>query len=270
MSAINNIFKVDGERPVNRDAIRAVILILLLLVCMGMTYYAHFILHTGIVFSHFFYVPIVLAAYWWGRHAVWVGVFLGAWLLAIHLPSASEILPAPNLLRFGMFIVVGIVVGNLRVRALKIEKETKLAHAELDQIFNTTADAMFVIDKDFNVLRANETFSLLFGINKDQATGKKCYEVFRGPRCGTADCALKRILRGEERLEYDVEREDKDGGRITCILTAVPLREPDGELFGIIEDFKDITDRNQLLEKLEAAKTYAENIIANFLDTLIV
>jgi len=270
MSAINNIFKVDGERPVNRDAIRAVILILLLLVCMGMTYYAHFILHTGIVFSHFFYVPIVLAAYWWGRHAVWVGVFLGAWLLAIHLPSASEILPAPNLLRFGMFIVVGIVVGNLRVRALKIEKETKLAHAELDQIFNTTADAMFVIDKDFNVLRANETFSLLFGINKDQATGKKCYEVFRGPRCGTPDCALKRILRGEERLEYDVEREDKDGGRITCILTAVPLREPDGELFGIIEDFKDITDRNQLLEKLEAAKTYAENIIANFLDTLIV
>jgi len=270
MSVIKNIFKGDGERPVNRDAIRVVILTLLLLVCMGMTYYAHFILHTGIVFSHFFYVPIVLAALWWGRHAVWVGVFLGAWLLAIHLLSASEILLAPNLLRFGMFVAVGIVVGNLRVRALKIEKETKLAHAELDQIFNVAADAMLVIDKDFNVLRVNETFSRLFGINKDEATGKKCYEVFRGPRCETPDCALKRILSGEERLEYDVEREDKDGGRITCILTPVPLREPDGELFGIIEDFKDITDRNQLQEKLEAAKTYAENIIANFLDTLIV
>ena len=270
MSAIKNILRINGGRPGKRDAFRIVILTLLIFVGMGMTCYAHFILHTGIVFSHFFYVPIVLTALWWGRHAVWVGVFLGAWLMALHLLSASEILLTPNLLRFGMFVAVGIVVGSLRERALKIEKATKLAHAELDQIFNVAADAMLVIDKDFNVLRINATFSRLFGISREEATGKKCYAVLRGPRCETPDCALKRILSGQERLEYDVQKEREDGFKIHCIFTGIPIRNSEGDVIGIIEDFKDITERNQLQEKLEAAKTYAENIIANFLDTLIV
>lgn len=270
MSVIKKILRLNRERPGNRDAYRAVILALLILVCMGMTYYAHFILHTGIVFSHFFYVPIVLAGLWWGRRAVWVGVFLGTWLMVIHLLSGSEIHLALNLLRFGMFAVVGIVVGLIREQALKLEEATKLAYSQLNQIFNAAADALLVIDKDFNVLQANETFSLLFGISKDEVTGRKCYDVFRGPRCETPNCALKRILDGEKRLEYDEERESKDGARITCILTAVPLRKADGDLIGIVEDFKDITERNQLYAELEAAKTYTESIIQNFLDTLIV
>ncbi len=274
MPVIKNILKGSGGRPGSRDALRRrIILTLLIFVCMGMTWYAHFILHTGIVFSHFFYVPIVLAALWYGKRALWVGAFLGAWLMVIHLLSTTEIAEihlARNLLRFGMFIAVAMVVGGLRERALKTEKAVNFAYAELNQIFNAAADAMFVIDKDFNVLRVNKTFSHLFGISRDEAIGRKCYEVLRGPRCETPDCALKRILSGEGRLEYDVEREGKDGARIHCILTAIPLRNPDGELMGIIEDFKDITERNHLKERLEAAKTYAENIIANFLDTLIV
>src|SRR4030065_90135 len=77
------------------------------------------------------------------------------------------------------------------------EEKTKLAYVELNQIFNTAADGMRLIDKDFTVLRVNETFSTLSGVSRDEATGEKCYEVFHGPVCFTPDCPLTRILGGE-------------------------------------------------------------------------
>ena len=134
-----------------------------------------------------------------------------------------------------------------RVRA---EEATKLAYAELDQIFNTSADGMRVVDSEFNVLRANETFSTLSGLRQDEVVGIKCYEVFSGPSCHTADCPLNRILGGEEHVEYDIEKQRNDGTRIPCIVTATPFRAPDGKLIGMVEDFKDITDRKRREEEL--------------------
>jgi PAS domain S-box-containing protein len=139
------------------------------------------------------------------------------------------------------------------------EEETELAYAELNQIFNTAADGMRLIDKDFNVLRVNETFSTLSGVSRDEATGKKCYEVFRGPMCFKPDCPLTRILGGEKRVENEVEKERKDGTKIPCIVTGTPFRGPDGKLIGIVEDFKDITTHKQAREALRAALRTAED-----------
>ncbi len=139
------------------------------------------------------------------------------------------------------------------------EKKTKLAYLELNQIFNTAADGMRLIDKDFNVLRVNETFSTLSGVSRDEATGEKCHEVFRGPMCFTPDCPLTRILGGEKRVEYEVEKERKDGTKIPCIVTGTPFRGPGDEIVGIVEDFKDITTHKQAEEALRAALRTAED-----------
>ncbi len=130
----------------------------------------------------------------------------------------------------------------------------RLAHAELDQIFNTAADGMRIIDKNFTTLRVNRTFSTLSGTGMHEVVGKKCYEVFRGSTCYTPDCPVTRILNGEERVEYEVEKVRNDGTPIPCIMSATPFRSPDGELIGIVEDFKDITERKQAEEILAAER----------------
>ncbi len=128
---------------------------------------------------------------------------------------------------------------------------TKRAYAELDQIFNTSADGMRVVDSDFNVLRTNETLSTLCGVSQDEAVGKKCNEVFPGSACHTTDCPLTRIVGGEEFVEYDVEKQRNDGTTISCIVTATPFRGPDGDLIGIVEDFRDITKRKRAEEQAQ-------------------
>jgi two-component system NtrC family sensor kinase len=120
---------------------------------------------------------------------------------------------------------------------------------ELEQIFRTAADGMRVVDEEFNMLRVNETFVKMFGV-KEEDLQKKCYEVVSGPLCQTPECPVQRILRGEDRIEMETERQLMDGTHIQYILTATPFRNERGEVLGVVENLKDITDRKRIEESL--------------------
>lgn len=192
---------------------------------------------------------------------VLIGIGLGAifWVLesAVHVIVFHDtgflqqvIRPEPHeawmrLTIVGMFLGFGVYsqwIINARRRA---EKAAVHANMELAQIFDTAADAMRVIDIEFNIIRVNETFAVLTGIKKEKAIGMKCYDVFSGPLCHTENCPLTRILDKVERVDYDVEKVRRDGKKVPCIVSAGPFRGPDGELIGIVEDFRDISDRKK-------------------------
>ncbi len=128
----------------------------------------------------------------------------------------------------------------------RMEEAIKVAYAELNQIFNAAGDGMCVFDKDFNILRINETFSILLHINRDEVVGRKCYEMFPGPLCHTPQCPLNLILNGEQRIEREMVRVLDDGAQIICLITTTAFRGPDGELIGIVETLKDITRAKQI------------------------
>ena len=154
----------------------------------------------------------------------------------------------------GMFIAFGFYSHWVFTGRRRAEEEARHANTELTQIFETAADGMCVVDRDFNVLRANETFSSLLGKSKDETIGRKCYEVFPGPPCNTPDCPLTRILENGDRVEIDSEKRRTDGVKVPCIVTATPFRDPDGELIGIVEDFKDISERKRSEEELRQSR----------------
>ena len=121
---------------------------------------------------------------------------------------------------------------------------------ELEQIFRTAADGMRVVDKRFNVLRVNDMFVALSGVKEEECLEKKCYEILPGPLCHTRECNIKQILAGEDRIEYETERYRMDGTTIQCLATATPFRNERNEILGIVEDFKDISDRKRMEESL--------------------
>ena len=124
-----------------------------------------------------------------------------------------------------------------------------MAYAELDQIFNTSANGMRVVDRNHTVIRANRAFCKLAGLDEKEVVGRKCYETFSGSACNTDQCPLTSILKKPQLLEDEVTKVISSGRRIECAVTSTPYYGANGELIGIIEDFKDIT-RYKELEQL--------------------
>jgi PAS domain S-box-containing protein len=158
-------------------------------------------------------------------------------------------MPPEDLLNYDPAVMLDHLLRNLKEHN-QVKEDIRIAYEELRQIFDTATDGMRVIDREFNILRINTTFSRLTGISKDEAVGKKCYEVFGGPVCHTPNCTLTRVLGGEELVEFEVERQRIDGTRIPCIIRAAPIQGPEGDVIGIVEDFKDISERKLMEEHL--------------------
>lgn len=131
----------------------------------------------------------------------------------------------------------------------KAEEALGFAYAQLEEIFNTAPDAMTLIDRDYTIQILNKTMADMLGIDKNGAIGKKCHELLGNEMCNTADCPLHRIMDGEERVEADVNIEGANGRRIPCLFTAIPYR-PAGELVGVVETFKDMTERKRAEEEM--------------------
>ena len=158
-------------------------------------------------------------------------------------------MPPKDLLHYDPQVLLDYMLRNLQEHK-RAKEENRIAYEKLKQIFDTATDGIRVIDREFNILRVNTTFSQLAGISEEEALGKKCYEVFGGPVCHTPNCTLVRVLGGEELVEFEVERERSDGTKIPCIIRAAPIEGPDGDVIGIVEDFKDISERKLMEEHL--------------------
>jgi len=136
-------------------------------------------------------------------------------------------------------------------------QDLKAAHADLEQVFNA-AVPLSVVDKDFKVLRANDSLCSLLGVPRSRIIGRTCHEVWPGTDCGTPTCRLKEILGGMDRSEQTADKLLKDGRTMPCIITATPYRSPDGELLGIVESFVDITQLRKTENELSKASVAAE------------
>ena len=134
---------------------------------------------------------------------------------------------------------------------MREEKPNKKATSLLNEIFNTAADGMCLIDKEFNIFAINTTLAEMFNLDKEDVIGKKCYEVLTGSACKTERCCLVRILKGEKRIEFETEKKKDGGSKIPCIVSANPFFGPDGELIGIVEDLKDISKLKEAEAKLQ-------------------
>ena len=131
----------------NNPHLKNGIIIILIILCINITFICHFILKIEIIYSHFFYLPIILSGLWWNRKGILTAVFLSMIYLIFHLISPisdTDPYPIDVILRACMFCIVGFVIGVVSERRLRAEnrimeitKELKIAYDSLKKIDKT-------------------------------------------------------------------------------------------------------------------------------------
>jgi PAS domain S-box-containing protein len=155
-----------------------------------------------------------------------------------------------------------LMFRKLTVSEKSLKSQTdhlKQAYSESDQIFNASLP-LRIINNEFEVIKVNETFCDLFDISINETIGKKCYELFPHEYCDTDKCALKQIQFSRIPVEYEREFDLDNGRKVSLIVNSVPYNDSSGEFKGIIQNYTNISNLKDALEKIEdMAKFPTEN-----------
>lgn len=135
------------------------------------------------------------------------------------------------------------VAGYLAEKYEEIERE-------LDAVINFSSDEVLVADGNGKVLRANALFEENFGVKLFDVLGKTVDELEE--RKIFFPSVTKLVL--DQKKVQTVIQSHRDGRKL--LATGTPAFNPDGSVFRVIVNTRDITRLNRLKQQLEEAELF--------------
>ena len=153
---------------------------------------------------------------------------------------------------FGIVITATDITERRKAERLALRSQTEMA-----QIFNAAGSGMRVLDTNRVILQANDAFLKLHGFTREEVIGAACSHFTHTPeKC--RNCAVTRVLNGAPKASETTVHRCKNGNEIYCDVVATPFLSPEGELLGVIEDCRDVTDLVESQKAMQNAALAAE------------
>ncbi len=135
------------------------------------------------------------------------------------------------------------LVNKLKNKNIEIER----ARIFLAHIMEGIGDGVVVIDRDHTVVQVNSAAAVSLGVEKSEIIGRKCYELVhrRTSPCHAPDivCPLPTVLETGETTTVLHTHIDSAGNEQYIEITASPVKDSDGEPFGMVETYRNILEK---------------------------
>lgn len=120
-----------------------------------------------------------------------------------------------------------------------------------EAILESISDGVFTVDLEWRVTSFNRAAEEITGVSRQEAIGQLCSEVFRSSMCGP-ECPLRRTLQtGKPIIGISGYIIDSGGNRIPISVSTAMLRDSERRVIGGAETFRDLSEVEELRQKLE-------------------
>ncbi len=137
---------------------------------------------------------------------------------------------------------------------------SRLPHNQTEIILDSIADGVFTVDLEWRITSFNRAAEKITGINKQEAIGRHCWEVFRASICEGV-CSLRQTMTtGESALNPSMFIVNAEGERVPVSISTALLRDKDGQVIGGVETFRDLSVVEELRKELSGRHSFMDII----------
>lgn len=226
-----------------------------------LTVYFHLVLKTETIFTHLFYIPIILAAIWWTWKGLLVAVYLSLLLTTSDAFLLKKAMTADNYYRAAMFIVIGVVVAALSSAVSKRERKLEASEQRYRTLLESLNEGIVALDNKNNITFVNERMAEMLGYPQERIVGRSLFDFMdeRGEELARRD--LERHRSGIiERADYEFE--GSEGKRVLAIAATATLGDGAGNPVGTITGIMDVTQRREAEIELARYREQLEDLVA--------
>jgi len=253
--------KSEPER-IKAEKEKISLMIALLVGCCFLLYYFHHVLGISTGFTHFFYIPIILASLWWERKGLGVALFLALSLLFSHYSFQYSVGSGNDYFRAFMFVVVGLVVALVRERMVKGEEGLRESEEGFKNLFENMNSGVAIYEaenngEDFIFKDLNRAGERIDKVARGEIIGKSVLEIFPSVKdFGLFDVFQRVWKTGQPEHHPTTLYKDE---RITGWRKNFVYKLPAGQIVAI---YSDETERKQAEEALRESEKRMRAIFA--------
>ena len=252
-----------------KEKYKILLIIILLAIASFLTYYFHAVLKTGIIFTHFFYIPIILASLWWKRKGLAVAIFLVALLFSGDLLIKKVPPSYDNIIRSIMFMVISIVVVILSEKIAKSEKLLRYNEEKYRTLFKGSSDAVMMLDEK-GFYDCNNATLQIFGFSKIEdfiKTHPKDVSPQNQPdgldsETSANNKIIETFSKGSNHFDWVHRRKNGEDFYADVLLTAFRL----GNKQVIQATVRDITQSKEIIDTLMLSNEFSKTIFNSMKD----
>ncbi|MBN2381808.1 sigma 54-interacting transcriptional regulator [bacterium] len=133
-------------------------------------------------------------------------------------------------------------------------------HNNYESLLDSIADGVFSVDLDFRITSFNRAAEKILGIKRTEALGQYCWNVFRATIC-EKECSLRETLdTNKPIIDKSIQIITAHGQKKPISISTAILRDPQGNIIGGVETFRDLSQVEALKKELFGSYSYADMI----------
>lgn len=239
---------MSGSEKVDRRLIFRLIAIMALMVAfVGLGLYCQLFLRTDKVYTHFAYIPIVLAGLWWGRKGVWVAALFGVAIFVFRLFGVGIGDLGSDIARVLFYLLVASSVATLTEKVISGRKALSASEEKYRFLIEKSLAGIMVYN-DNKIVFVNPRFSEMLDYPPHAIIGKSMPDlIYEQDREQVGQIVRKRETEGVPDLHYECRMVRADG-KVIWVDAASSAADYEGKP-AVLVNVYDITDRKEGEEK---------------------